>query len=71
MIRGNPGLIKHHFLEAPSDTEATIIDFLKLDNPLQASRKLDRPNIYLSAPPIRGLGIRFHAPWLEWCDNMI
>ena len=42
---------------APPHIEATIVDFLKLDNPVQVSKHLDRPNIYLSVSPINGLKV--------------
>ena len=42
---------------APPEIEATIIDSLKLDNAVQVSKRLDRPNIYLSVSPMSGLKV--------------
>ena len=44
------------------EIEATIIDSLKLDNPVQVSKRLDRPNIYLSLSPMSGLKVSEACP---------
>lgn len=46
---------------ASKETQTAICDSLHLNNPVVISQTVDRPNIYLSASPIRNISVSLHT----------